>query len=197
MTLRIFLTGPVIAFGLAYFSLQAWQATGWFETRWFEANLYQDNLVPRLAKLESRTQEMRERLEYMVFTKERNQTLRVLLDSLREQINLRPWSPELWLDYSISSAELNLPASERDWSFMTAVKLQRWNQYQRLWLTSRCVSQQVDITSQWRSICTEVLQHFPPQFSHVDWLKRVHVTPAELQRLFDLYQIAMPRRESP
>ena len=157
----------ILAGLLFYMSVSAFDASG---NNHNAVNLFSDSDRAQLLALDAQAQEMRDRLEYMVFTKERGDALQRLESLLNQQINLRPFAPNYWRELVFAQSDLKVTQTERDWVFRIAIAQLKWNKLERLMLTNRCVLQAANDSSDWYQSCVELLSHLPKEYSQAQLL---------------------------
>jgi hypothetical protein len=140
-------------------------------------------------ELRSRADEMRERLTYMVFKKERLETQNNLALTIQELITQHPFDANLWLELVYLQQQMGVSENERDWTFLVASSLSKWDSFRRLGLASHCISQSQIMSETWRSVCADLLGHLPKNQQFSTLLSVMKVDKLLLEKVLKNYGI--------
>lgn len=111
--------------------------------------------------LQFKADELRERLSFMVFTKERNEAQIALQEVLQKQINRAPFTSAYWRDLVFAQQGSDIADAEYKAMFMTAKALSLWNVDERVLLLNRCVNQHQLLTRISPSLCSDLYENLP------------------------------------
>lgn len=119
-------------------------------------------ITPEFQVLEIEAQEMRNRLEYMTFPKERKQSQSLLVEILQRQLNINPYDGSVWRELLFLRSDLDSSDVELAEIFSTATTLLKWNERERITLANQCVTHQLgkEILA-WKEICHGLLSNLP------------------------------------
>lgn len=142
---------------------------------------FQTSLLSEQA-LQSDASELRARLGFMVFTKERAETQSALKDVVQQQLNRTPFSSGSWRDLVFVQQGLGVADAEVKATFLVAKKLSQWNVNERIVLLNRCVNEYQRLNLISPDLCAGLLANLPMQ----DNVKRLsHLMGIEHSRLLD------------
>lgn len=179
-----------ISFCLAIFTFSAARTLG--TTEFSGTHFFPRDHGAEFQKLELNAQEMRNRLEYMMFAKERDQSRLKLVRILQQQLNLTPYDGALWRELLFMSEGLDIADVERDEIFHTASTLFKWDYAQRVILSNKCVTQgQPEPSQRWQSICKDLLENLSGSFNLPELLRRMQVTEHALLDALKRYDVSV------
>jgi len=91
----------------------------------------------QIKKLRLKATELRDQQSFMVFNKEKKLVERLLVNNLKEQINLRPFETQLWRELMfLQVGDTN--SDDSQWTFSVALKLMQWNPHEQITFLKRC-----------------------------------------------------------
>lgn len=112
-------------------------------------------------ELDVRAKEMRDRLEFMVFAKERAELQAELVATLHQQLGQQPFKGRLWRDLFFVQDGLRVSDEERYWVFDNAKKILKWNERERAYLINRCVVNYQAFKQFSPKLCGELFANLP------------------------------------
>lgn len=110
---------------------------------------------------QSEAAELRARLDFMVFAKERREAQVALVEVLHAQINRAPFDRALWRDLVFAKQGIEITDAETKSTFEIAKKLSRWSVNERILLLNRCVQQYQVLTKISPSLCSDLFDNLP------------------------------------
>lgn len=146
---------------------------------------------------EARAKEMRERLEFMTFTRERREATAGLINALQSQLNLNPFDGSLWRELLYLSDGVDLPDKQKEQLLHAALKLQKWNHKEHALLANRCVVREKDYSSTWESHCKNLLTNIPNSISLKNYLRTMRLDHQTLREAMYRFGISQAKNSAP
>jgi len=134
--------------------------------------------------LESQIDELRLRLDFMVFEKERIEIQESLTELLHQHINANPFSSSSWRDLVFLHSSASVLESEYKATFEITKRLSKWNEEERALLLNRCVNDYQRLNQISPKLCADLLANIP-MLNHVRRLS--NVMGVEYERLLTFF----------
>lgn len=124
-------------------------------------NPFADKSAEQYEKLEKASAESLRRLEFMTFSQERKRAAALVVQSLREQINLYPYNAQWWGLLVDMEAESKQQSSERTWTMEASLTLGKWNTKYHLAIASYCLDESLALLKYNPALCQQLLNSLP------------------------------------
>lgn len=134
--------------------------------------------------------ELRERLEYMVFAKERREISAELSHLLQQKINLDPYNGKLWRELLYVSQEADLAPIQREQMLAAAHALLQWNYKEQAVLANQCILAPAEVSENWMSICRELLGGLVGRIKQTLLLRYAQVTQRSYLTALNRYGVS-------
>ena len=131
-----------------------------------DASLFTDFRVQQFELLERQSLALRKPLEFMVWSREREELGETYLQALRRQINLQPFDFKLWPQLIYAQGEANIPLAQQRWAMARAVTLNRWSVRGRSLIMRPCLIQSLEtMRGDDLAFCSELFASLPTSMS--------------------------------
>ena len=162
---------------------------------------FYNSVVNEQTKLQKKTDLTRQQLDFMVFSKERSQTMQSLIKLLQAQINLYPFNDDLWreLPYWQTKHTNSVTLSQaynRQWTFVVSKKILQWNKHERPFLLGQCLRFIADPLVDVKRQCKQIFDIELQQQSQSLLLKKLQLSPEQWQEIVEHYSLDINDHEN-
>jgi len=192
----VFFLGCVLMFVFFWLATNAYIASQYVDRKLYEysdLNLYLDPVVLQDLKLASDIKEEAKGLEFMVWTHERAQLSRQLIEMLKHRINLSPTNGTLWSQMSYLQRDAGVSLAERAWSIERSARLLKWNFEERGKMSHYCIAEYLEFQRVSPELCSSLITNLPAKWSDAVRAKKANVQLADLRFAMKLEQVKQGR----